>query len=472
MESYMTFRQEWVALWTLLRRHRDVEGGAQSHPPLTQELLAAIRVTADRLDATTAAVGQSVRELVALAERAESTEVRTCERATVAVEELDASASHVMAALETFSNAQASMERIARRAEDLEASVPALLDRVREAMRTLRKLSAAIEDNNARVSEMLAGLDRIRAVHEAIRSISEQTSLIALNATIEAAHAGHHGRGFAVIADEVRRLAEQAKDALRHSSNNFANIRAQVDALAAIGAEAQSASDLGTIALREMESFIAATREEVARMASDAKHSRAEAGRAFHHLTDAERGVRRAQASMRDAAGDLVSLMAENAATRQQVDRLTQVASHLRETADELSDEIAEFEAFVPAAAPAIDAEDLEALKTELVAACLRLRTSDLERESVKETLLELKTKHNLGSIWLNRADGSFAFSDPPAGLLNASQRPWFQAALAGESYISAPYLSAQSRRRCITVSVPIVHDQKVVGCIGADVYI
>ncbi|WP_304457994.1 methyl-accepting chemotaxis protein [Alicyclobacillus sendaiensis] len=458
-------------MWTLLRRHRDVDSGAQSHPPLTQELLAAIRVTADRLDATTAAVDQSVRELVQLAERAESTEVRTCERATLAVEDLDASARHVRAAFETFSDAQTSMERIARQAEDLEASVPGLLERVRDAMRTLQKLADAIEDNNARVSDMLAGLHRIRAVHEAIRSISEQTSLISLNATIEAAHAGQRGRGFAVIADEVRRLAEQAKDALRKSSNNFASIQSQLDALAAIGAEAQSASELGTTALHHLEHFFSAMREQVANMASDAKHTRAAADRAFHHLTDAERGVRQAQTSMRDATGDLVSLMAQNAATRQQVDRLTQVASHLRETAGELAEEMTAFEAFAPAAVPT-DTEGLEALKTALAAVSRRLRASDLEGESVKAALLDLKNEHRLGSIWLNRPDGSFIFSDPPAGLLNASQRPWFQAALAGEPYISAPYVSAQRRRRCITVSVPIIHDQKVVGCIGADVYI
>jgi methyl-accepting chemotaxis protein len=76
---------------------------------------------------------------------------------------------------------------------------------------SISNISNSFKDVTTKVSDLGININRINEITNAINNIANQTNLLALNASIEAARAGEAGRGFSVVADEIRKLAEQSK---------------------------------------------------------------------------------------------------------------------------------------------------------------------------------------------------------------------------------------------------------------------
>ena len=113
----------------------------------------------------------------------------------------------------------------AQAARDASAEADSGQQVVNNVTKTIHSLADEVERAATAIQKLEADTESIGAILEVIRGIADQTNLLALNAAIEAARAGEQGRGFAVVADEVRTLAQRTQEATQEINDMIARLQ-------------------------------------------------------------------------------------------------------------------------------------------------------------------------------------------------------------------------------------------------------
>jgi methyl-accepting chemotaxis protein len=263
---------------------------------------AAMHEVADGFEKAIGRIIETVSAASAEIETAAGSLTRTAETtqqlSTTVTEASDRSSTSVKSAAATTEEMAASVVEIARQ---VQASHGVTSAAVQQADKT-----------NARIAELSQSAGRIGEVVKLITAIAEQTNLLALNATIEAARAGEAGRGFAVVASEVKALSVQTAKATEEVGAQIAQMQAateqSVSAIKEIGGTIAQISDISSAIAGAVEQQGAATRE----ISRNVQEAAAGASHVAGSIADVKRGAERTGAESGQVHGFARSLRQES----------------------------------------------------------------------------------------------------------------------------------------------------------------
>lgn len=338
-------------------------------------------------------------------------------------------------------------------------------------------VSKTSQHTNSSIDELGEGINKISEILQAVQNFYKQTKLLALNASIESARAGEAGKGFSVVAKEMENLAEGSSKSVdeiveimksidtyiekvkENSANETSEIKAAVEKAESVTKGLSSITQSFTDIQHKLENMNTDL-EGNSLLTAEINTVLSETELAFLGVSEEIDGINthithqsKHTQKIMDIEGILQDISSSlNIITKKyEVNLLDKAKATIGDTCDEM--------------VGLLEAATTSALVEEVVTG----DENSVNKEALDKFIGENK---QIEAIWTNTDSGAFVYSNPPAGISNASIRNWFNEAMKGQAFISEIYISGISKSPCLTLSIPLEQAGVVVGVLGVDITI
>ncbi len=325
------------------------------------ELVTATSSQLDRASDETGQAATAIAQTIQQVADASNESAKSATQIASGSEQLAISSTEAAAAMErlqvSINEVQVGGSQQDEATQEAAATASAGSQAVERTVASMERIQGQVEISSSAIRDLGEKGQQIGLIVQTIEDIAQQTNLLALNAAIEAARAGEQGKGFAVVADEVRKLAERSSDATKEIATLIDSVRAGVDqavsAMASTNQEVELGSTTSTeagvaigqiMAAVDIVRGIAAANSQAidemgqgARIVSDAIASAA----AISEETAA--GAEEMSASTEEVSASAQTVSAAVEEQTAQIEEVSASAQHLRRLAEDLNTVVAQF---------------------------------------------------------------------------------------------------------------------------------
>ncbi|MEZ0536678.1 methyl-accepting chemotaxis protein [Caldicellulosiruptoraceae bacterium PP1] len=349
------------------------------------------------------------------------------------------------------------------------------IDEAKSIVEDINKIKDSSHEILKQMEELYNQSINITKILKSVEYISKETKLLALNASIEAAKAGsEESKGFNIVAAEIKKLSDETSQSVKDIYTILSLFQEQIKVLNTTIANNTNLVDKNVESIKKIMDELENISSSINSLNSLVSNVHLKVEEEFEATSLIEK-----------SSGEIVNLLDQSDKSINNVcnlidqhkngieeifgltDRLNTLYSELSGYVDNSILENIKIDGSIIGD----KVEKAERILEELVNDDAIISLEKLRHQVIFNDILQ---KYDfVEAIWSNDKKGKFILSIPPAGIANAKIRDWFKKSIEGNLYVSNPYISAITKKPCITMASPIKNsNNEIIGVIGLDIKI